>query len=335
MKAFVTGGTGFVGSHLVTALLGRGDEVVVLARDLQKVERVFPAEARPQVVKGTLDDRAALASGMADADLVFHVAGVTAAPSRKEFFRANAEATRLVAEVATEVAPRLQRFVYVSSQAASGPSRRGVALTESADPRPLTAYGASKLAGERALQDLKLPWTVVRPPTVYGPRDLELLRLFRLVRFGLAPVFGDGSQQLSLIYAVDLAAALLRAAASPRAGCTYFAAHTQVVTSRELVTAVYKAVQLSEPRPDPRASGPFVVPIPGMLARPALWMTETAVRLTGGATLLTADKANEFYAEGWVCSAEALHRDTGWTAQHHLELGLQHTAQWYRSAGWL
>jgi hypothetical protein len=72
-----------------------------------------------------------------------------------------------------------------------------------------------------------------------------------------------------------------------------------------------------------------------MLARPALWMTETAVRLTGGATLLTADKANEFYAEGWVCSAEALHRDTGWTAQHHLELGLQHTAQWYRSAGWL
>jgi nucleoside-diphosphate-sugar epimerase len=199
----------------------------------------------------------------------------------------------------------------------------------------LPAYGESKLAGEKALRALPVPWTIVRPPTVYGPRDQELLRLFRMVRFGLAPVFGDGSQPLSLIYAADLAEALMRAAASPSAGCVYFASHTQVVTARELVTAVYRAVRLTEPKPDPRPSGPFVVPIPGMLARPALWMTDAAARLTGGTTLLTADKANEFFAEAWVCSSAALQRDTGWVAQHDLELGLQHTARWYRGAGWL
>lgn len=335
MKVFVTGGTGFVGSHLVDALLARGDDVVCLVRDPGKVERVFDKGPRPRLVAGNLSDSAALETGAAGADVVFHVAGLTAAVSRDAFFSANAEGTRQVARAAAKTAPNLERFVYVSSQAASGPSRRGEALTESAKPNPLTEYGRSKLAGEDALREFTFPWTIVRPPVVYGPRDTEVLRMFRTVRLGIAPIFGDGKQELSVIYVEDLVTALLKAAASPKPGATYFAAHAQVLTSRDFVSAIYHAVRGTEPQTSPRASGPFLLPIPGAVARGALWMTRAAAKLTGKATLLTPDKANDFMAEAWVCSPAALERDTGWVAQFDLGTGLARTATWYRTHGWL
>jgi len=336
VKVFVTGGTGFVGSHLVGALLARGDDVVCLVRDPAKADRLFSEGVRPRLVSGDLFDHAALETGIAGADLVFHVAGLIAAVSRDEFFRSNAEGTRRVAQAAAKGAPSLKRFVYVSSQAVTGPSKLGTALTESAPPNPLTAYGESKVAGEQAVRETRLPWTIVRPPTVYGPRDTELLRVFRTVRLGVAPVFGDGKQELSVIYIDDLVTALLKAAESPKQGATYFAAHPQVITSRDLVTEIFHAVRGTEPKPaSPRSSGPFLLPIPGAIARGALWFTEAAAKLAGKATLLTPEKANEFLAEAWVCSPAALERDTGWKAQYDLKSGLARTATWYRAHGWL
>lgn len=336
MKSFVTGGTGFVGSHLVSALLARGDEVVCLVRDPTKAERVFADGPKPHVVSGNLEDEPALEAGAAKADLVFHVAGLIAAVSRDEFFRANTEGTRRVAQAAAKAAPNLRRFVYVSSQAASGPSRRGQALTEIAIPKPVTEYGRSKLAAEEVLRHFRIPWTVVRPPVVYGPRDTEMLRMFRTVRLGVAPVFGDGKQELSVIYVEDLVTALLKAADSPQSGATYFAAHPQVITSRDFISAIFHAVRGTEPESrSPRASGPFLLPIPSAVARGALWFTEAAAKLAGKATVLTPDKANEFLAEAWVCSPAALERDTGWKAQYDLATGLARTATWYRAHGWL
>lgn len=335
MKAFVTGGTGFVGSHLVSALLARGDEVVCLVRDPAKAARVFIDDRKPVTVSGDLGNREALRAAVQGVDVVFHVAGLVAARSRDDFFRANAEGTRLVLEAARDAAPSLKRFVYVSSLAAAGPSRRGEGLTESAPPRPLTAYGESKLGGEEVLKKADVPWTVVRPPTVYGPRDVELLRVFRLARLGVAPVFGDGSQELSVIYVEDLVQALLRAVGSPAGKAVYFAAHREVLTSRDLVAAIYRAVRGLDATMAAGAPEPVIVPIPGIVARSALWLSGTMAGLTGRATLLTADKAKEFLAAAWVCSPEALERDTGWRAEWDLARGLTHTAAWYRRAGWL
>ncbi len=334
MKVFVTGGTGFVGSHLVQALLERGDDVVCLARNPTKVDRLFTGK-KPRVVLGDLENREAMLQGVRGADVVFHVAGLIAARSGAEFFAANAAGTRLLAEATTHVAPLLKRFVYVSSLAAAGPSRRGTPLTETDVAKPITLYGSSKRAGEEALSTFDFPWTAIRPPVVYGPRDTEMFRVFKLGALGLGAVFGDGTQELSFIYVEDLVSALLHAAdrAGPRS--TYFAAHPEVVTTRELVTRVHRAVRGLSNSTGSEKAEPFVLPIPGALARGGLWLTEKAAALTGKATLLTRDKANEFLAEAFVCSPAALTRDTGWQPQWDLAKGLPRTAAWYRSEGWL
>ena len=127
--------------------------------------------------------------------------------------------------------------------AAGGPAEPGRPLTGTEPPRPVTAYGRSKLAAEAAVTAGALPWVILRPPTVYGPRDREVLKVFRMARLGVAPVFGDGSQQLSAVHGGDLAEALVAAGTSAAAvGKIYYPCHPEVATSAEFVRAVGHAM---------------------------------------------------------------------------------------------
>lgn len=322
MRALVTGATGFVGSHLAEVLRHRGDEVTVLARSARKAEALVPLGVR--VVSGDLYDTGALASAAEGQDVVFHVAGVVAARNEAEFLRANRDGTaNLVAACTRAGRPR---FVLVSSMAAAGPAAPGRPLDGSEPPRPVTAYGRSKLEAERAVTASSLPWTIVRPPTVYGPRDREVLKLFRIARWGVAPVFGDGTQQLSAVHGADLAEALVAAAlTSAAAGQTYYACHSEVFTSAGFVRAIAAAMGRTV----------AIVPVPRPVGRALLAVTETGARLTGRPTILTSDKANEFFQAAWTGDPGPLGRDTGWCAAHDLRSGLADTWHWYRRAGWL
>ena len=322
MKAFVTGGTGFVGAHLVQTLLARGAEVRCLVRNPAKALALGWRDVR--LVRGDLDDAAALAEGCAGAELVFHLAGRISARDVREFMSANRDGTASVLEAASLQPP--QRFVLVSSLAAGGPTTPGHPIDEERRPAPVTPYGQSKLAAEIVVRAMPFPWTIVRPPAVYGERDRETLKVFKLARRGLVPVFGDGSQELSVVYAGDLAAALVAAATSPGAARkVYYAAHPAVTTSAALVRAVGRAVG-REPR---------LVPLPAPVARVMLWAIGSLAHLAGRATVLSADKAAEFLAPAWTCRPDALMRDTGWSAATDLNAGLQRTADWYRREGWL
>jgi nucleoside-diphosphate-sugar epimerase len=330
VKVFVTGGTGFVGSHLVEALLQRGDEVVCLVRNPAKLQQRFP-QRPPQSVAGDLADRTALRTGCAGVDVVFHAAGLTAARSRAEFFAVNADGTARVLEAAAETAPGLVRFVYVSSQAAGGPSHHGRPKTETDEAEPISHYGTSKLAGETAVRKAGLPWTVVRPPSVYGPYDTGFFSVFRLARVGIMPVIGGGGQELSLVYVTDLVRALLTTTLPAATGRTYFACHREIVTARQFARAVFDAVQRSLRT----AREPIVLPLPSWATRAVLHLTGTGARLLGRATLLSSDKATELLADAWTCDPAALECDTGWSACTGYEEGLGLTANWYRENGWL
>ena len=169
-------------------------------------------------------------------------------------------------------------------------------------------------------------WSIMRPPIVYGPRDREVLKVFRIARLGVAPVFGDGTQELSAVHASDLADALIAVAGSSTAvGRTYNPCHPEVFTSAELGRAIGEAMG--------RSVGSLR--IPAVVGRALLSLTETSARLTRQTTILTRDKANEFFQPAWTGDPSSLLRDCGWQARYDLRTGLAETYQWYRNAGWL
>jgi nucleoside-diphosphate-sugar epimerase len=322
MKTLVTGATGFVGSHLAEALRRRGDEVTALARSAAKAAALAPLGVR--VVPGDLHDRAALQKAVEGQDVVYHVAGVVAARSEADFLVANRDGTRNVVEAVERAGAG--RVVFVSSMAAAGPTIRGRPLRGDELPRPVTAYGRSKLAAEQVVTASPLAWSIVRPPMVYGPRDQEVLKVFRLARLGLAPVLGDGTQELSAVHGADLAEALIAIGTTAIAiGRTYYACHPEVFTGAEMARAVGRAMGRT----------PAVIRVPASIGRGVLVLTEAAARLTGQTTILTADKANEFFQPAWTGDPAPLTRDTGWRAARDLRTGLEETYQWYRTAGWL
>jgi nucleoside-diphosphate-sugar epimerase len=325
VRVLVTGGTGFVGSHLVAALLERGHSALCLVRDVEKAKRVL-GEGRVELARGDLRDAEALRGVCADVDAVAHLAGLIAARSRDEFFQVNAEGTRALGEAAVAAGNRMRRFVLVSSLTAAGPRARGAQLTADG-AGPVSNYGHSKRAGEDALRRLGLEWTILRPPAVYGPRDLEFLRLFRMARFGLAPVFGDGAQELSLVYVADLAEAIATCLEVGAPGEVLYPAHEEVTTARELALAICTAAA-------PERT-PHLVRVPTSALGPILALTGFAARVSGRATLLSSDKRAELLAEAWTCSPAPLTARTGWRARTPLRDGLLRTANWYRSAGWL
>jgi nucleoside-diphosphate-sugar epimerase len=322
MRTLVTGATGFVGSHLAEALRRRGDDVTALARSPGKAAALSPLGVR--VVAGDLHDRAALERAVEGQDIVYHVAGIVAARSEADFMAANRDGTRNVIDAAERAGTG--RLVYVSSMAAAGPTIKGRPLRGDERPRPVTAYGRSKLAAEQVVTASRLAWSILRPPMVYGPRDQEVLKVFRLARLGIAPVLGDGSQELSAVHGADLADALIAVGTSAATvGRTYYACHPEIFTGAELARAVGRAMGKS----------PAVIRVPAVIGRGVLMMTEAAARLTGQTTILTADKANEFFQPAWTGDPEPLTRDTGWRAARDLRTGLEETYRWYRTAGWL
>lgn len=322
MRALVTGGTGFVGSHLVEALRRRGDEVTALVRSPAKAAILAPLGVT--LAPGDLQDPAALTRALAGVDVVYHVAGLTAARSAAEFRRVNVEGTASLLDAAARTG--VERFVLVSSLAAAGPSPRGGRRVDLEPSEPVTRYGVSKAAAEDVVRHGSVPWVIARPPAVYGPRDAELLKVFKIARIGVAPVFGDGSQELSLVYGPDLAEALATMGSTVGVeGRVYYPAHPEVVTSGELVRTIGRAM----------GRRMRLVPLPRPLADGILQVTGLAARLSGRATLLNPDKANEFFQPAWTCDPAPLERDTGWRAAHDVVRGVAATQAWYRREGWL
>lgn len=322
MNALVTGATGFVGRHLVDALVQAGDTVTALVRSPEKGKLL--AKSGVRLAPGHLGSMEALRSAVHGQDVIYQVAGLVAARNEAGFLAVNRDGTLRLLEAAADAGR--PRIVLVSSLAAGGPVPRGARRSGDEEAAPVTAYGRSKLAGERAVRRAGLPWLILRPPAVYGPFDTEMLRVFRAVKLGVVPVFGDGAQELSLVFGPDLGRALAAAGRTPAAeGKILYPCHPEVITTTGLVRSVADAMRRKA----------RLIPLPRWLARSALGVTGALARLAGRATLLTPDKAGEFFAPAWTCDPAPLTAITGWKAEFDLARGAAATVAWYRERGLL
>ena len=184
VRVAVTGGSGFIGAHLVAALAARGDQVRCLLRPSSDGS-LLPAEVEP-VVTADLGAASGLERLVRGCDAVVHLAGLTRSWTPRELYRVNRDGTAALCAAVAGVHPAVRQLILVSSQAAVGPSNRGRPRREEDPPAPVTAYGRSKLAAERVRQrHPELPITVIRPPAVYGPGDRDIFAYFRLVGAGV------------------------------------------------------------------------------------------------------------------------------------------------------
>jgi nucleoside-diphosphate-sugar epimerase len=323
-QLLITGATGFVGSHVLEALLAAGQPTRVLVRSTSRRERL--RELGVPTYVASLVPGADLAAAVDGADIVLHLAAATRARSAAAYDAANVAGTRALVEALLKASSRPKRLVYLSSLAALGPSAdRPLGCDDL--PHPLTAYGRSKLAGEKICLEAagELEVVVIRAPAVYGPRDRDLLAFFRLARLGLVPVPAGGERPLQLIHVADLTAALQLATTSPGARGIYHVAERRSYTWREVIQLMGRAVD--------RDVRTFTVP--EWSVRLAATASEWANGLGGRSVIFNRDKARELLAPGWLCETERATQDLGFEARIPLAEGLATTAAWYRANGWL
>ena len=323
-RVLITGATGFVGSHVVDLLASRNFSLRALVRATSDTRQLVRHGA--ELVEGRLEDAAALRRAVADCDVVLHLAALTHARTEAELVRANAEGTRDLVEAAVEASSGPRLVVYLSSLAAAGPSRDGRPIGPHDEAAPLTAYGRSKLAGERACLAVaeRIGVTVARAPAVYGPCDKELLRVFRLARRGVLPLPAGPERLLQLVHARDLAEALVLAVGVPPAGVVHVA-DPQAWTWEQVLRMVADAVGVPG----------RIVRVPQQAVHWGAAFAEWLSNVMGRSSLLNRDKARELLAPGWLCETGTARAALGFEARTPLREGLRETAMWYRDNKWL
>jgi nucleoside-diphosphate-sugar epimerase len=319
----VTGANGFVGSHLADHLLMRGCRVRALVRRTSDL-RFLPLGV--EVVFGDVTDPPTLPAAVAGIRAAYHVAGLVASFRTPAYFEVNEAGTRSLLGACRKGAPDLTRFVLVSSLAAAGPSRAGLALKETDTPAPVSVYGASKLAGERVARDAgDLPVTIVRPPVVYGPRDSDMLTFFQLVANRLAPAF-PRQKFYSICHVRDLVRGIAMAGESPASiGRTYHLASDRVTSLDGLLRTIADALGVKPRR----------VPLPEPLLRFLAPAADALLPALGVPVRPLSDKVREMLPDYWIADTSAARRDLGFRTEIGLQVGVAETARFYRSVCWL
>jgi dihydroflavonol-4-reductase len=310
----VTGGTGFIGRHLLARIPG---PVRCLTR-----RAVAPSASSVEFVQADLVSGAGVAEALRGVDCVIHLAGVIKALRPADYYTGNARTSETLARAA---AGRELRFVHVSSLAAVGPAG-SAPLTEDAPCHPISDYGKSKLEGEQAVRAILPDAVVIRPPVVYGPADTGVLEIFRSVARGWSLEISGGERWFSFVYVDDLIDGLLRAACHPGApGRTYFLSSPEPSTWTEL-TALAARIMNMRPRH-------LRLPVP--LAYAAGAAAEFWSRATGKPGIISRDKVSEALCRRWTCDARRAADELGFVASTSLETGVATTLAWYKEAGWL
>ncbi len=322
MTLFLTGGTGFVGSHCARIFLAQGWRVRALVR---RPDRAGLLPRGVDVVPGDLANPTSYQASLKGCTAVVHCGASTSARNLAEFRRVNVEGTAAIAGAAATECPDAM-FVHVSSQAAAGPSRNGEPVRESDVPAPVSWYGRSKLESEAAVfRHHRGPWCIVRPSVVYGPGDAGLLQMFTVVSRGVAPIPAGGRRRVQLLAVEDLARVLFAAAqrADLHGRCGFAAGDT--VSVGDLVREI---ASLRTPRA--RA-----VPLPDLAIRLVGLIGSVRGACSRTARPFNLDKVREMRQADWLCDGEPLFRDLGITGAIGWREGLRHTCRWYVDARWL
>jgi nucleoside-diphosphate-sugar epimerase len=324
-EVLVTGANGFVGSHICEALIENGYSVRALVRrssDLSNLKGVNVA-----LTYGDLSAPETLEAAVKNVYAVVNNAGITKANDPELFYKINCGGTENIIRAIIKCNPGLRRLIHISSTAACGSAPAMEPIKEDYPPHPVTAYGRSKLDAEKAVESYKnkVPSVILRPCAVYGPRDKEMLSIFKAAKWGLKPAFGRSQSYINFTFVKDLAHAVTKVIdADTLSGGVYFVAEKKFYSYSEACGII--AGHLGKKARD------FYIPEP--ILRFAGKAADIIAKLKHTPTLFSADKINEFMERYWLFDTSKIENEMGFIGTD-FSTGTAVTIAWYKEKAWL
>ncbi|WP_018613301.1 NAD-dependent epimerase/dehydratase family protein [Segetibacter koreensis] len=324
-KVLITGASGFVGYHLIEAALAKGLDVYAAIRRSSDIKHLTPYNIKYTYPDFTNVDKLAKDLDENSYDFIIHAAGTTKAKNEDEYNRVNATYAANLAKAA-KMGAGLQKMVFLSSLAALGPlTDTNELITESTLPSPVTAYGKSKLLAEAQLKDIDLPLIILRPTAVYGSRDKDIFIILKTFSRGLEPYIGKKAQQLSFVYAKDLALATVNALFTEEtANGIYNISDGNCYTRYEMADITKNVLS--------RKTIKFHLPL--TVVKGLAVLLEKTYGLFDKTPALNVEKLNELTAVNWCCNIEKAQKNLNFNPAYNLQQGLKEALEWYKQNEW-
>lgn len=323
MKAFITGGTGFIGSHLIDHLLNKGIQVYALVRNLNNLKWLEGYNIH--LLEG---DLFSIPSLPLDIDFVFHLAGLTKACQTADYYTVNQQGTASLFQslISQKISPK--KVFLLSSLAASGPSRNGKPVKENCPASPITPYGKSKYQGECEALRYKdeFPVFILRVGAVYGPRDKDFVSYFKIIKRGILPSLGSGQRFVSLCYVKDIVRAFdLALQKNPQTGEIFHIADPQPYSWDDFGKIAGQVMNKNLKR----------VKIPLFLGYTIASISELTGKIGKNPRIINRQKYKEMKQKGWVADTEKAQKALSFHPEYSIRKALQETIDWYIQRGWL
>ncbi|MDD5529967.1 MAG: GDP-mannose 4,6-dehydratase [bacterium] len=336
MKILITGGAGFIGSHLVELLVKNGHTVRVLVKPNEKTTFLSPNHS--EIIYGDIREEELLKVATREIDIVYHLASVprlikTVLP--QEYKSVNTDGTRTLLEVSKRAG--VQKFIYVSTIEAVGPSIDGNPLNEKTAPNPVNIYGKSKWEAEKITTEYYtkhgMHTVIVRLPMIYGPHSLlQLQRLFKIINKGYYPLIGDGKTLMEFCYVKNIVLGIKLAGEKGKAGETYFISDERSYSIEEVVKEIANQLNIDLqilyiPVPIAMGVGVFFEFLSKIFRFPPFRVKETGKAPFSRSTVEWTSK-NTFF-----CDTSKVKRELGYKPTYTLSDGIKETIMWYREIG--
>jgi nucleoside-diphosphate-sugar epimerase len=322
-KVLITGASGFVGSFLVEEALERGFDVYAGIRNSSS--RKFLQDKRIRFFNIDLSSRSQLEKALKKEkfDYIIQNAGVTKAKNEDTYYRVNAQAVDDFVQVLKHMDAVPEKFVMISSLAAFGPAdnKEEDLVTRQSQPQPVTVYGRSKLRGEQLLRQHEgFPYSIIRPTAVYGPREEDLLTVYKMINLKLELMIGNQDQRLTFVYVKDLVRAILDVMIMSKKRSDYFVTDGNVYSATEFNDEIKKLLKTTT----------LKLKLPVSLVRIMAILSEKMSSLSGNYPALNLEKVKELECRSWECDISNLKEDINFQPAYSLSEGLKETIDWYK-----
>ena len=283
---------------------------------------LFKNNPKVNILYGDLAKNMGIAEALEGIDIVIHCAATTMGRNYWEFYRTNTQGTTYLIDAM--LSRNVRKIIYVSSHAACGPSATNDPLNEHDPKNPISFYGRTKHLAEKLIAQSGLDFTIIRPVSVYGPHDKEILTYVKILNQGICPVVGFGEKCINLIYVMDLVDLIIKTIEEDHfAGNTYFANDGHCYTLDSIMDTIARTLNKRS----------IKVRVPTTLALFIGLLND--VFAPPNKRLVTRDKVRELACQYWVCSSENISRAIRFKPRYTFEQGIVETIQWYRDQGYL